>query len=180
MPDAMVREYLNLAERYDLLVFLDIQMGSSSVDAEVARVLEYLRNPRVHLALDPEFVAPPGRPPGVVIGGLEAAEINRAQTMLQRLVEEERLSNKILVVHQFQPTMILNKPALQDFPDVDLVIDMDGFGSSEAKLSKYALFVRGERAEHGGLKLFYQHDTDLLMPDQVARLVPQPDVVIYQ
>jgi hypothetical protein len=180
MPDETVRRYLAVAEQHELLVFLDIQLGHSTVDAELPHVLGYLEQPRVHLALDPEFATGPDHAPGTVIGGIDAAEINRAQETLQRLVEEHRLPDKILIVHQFVPSMIRNKGEIQDFPNVDLVIDQDGFGLSSQKVANYDQFVRADGAEHGGFKLFYTQDTDLMAPEQVVALTPQPDVVIYQ
>lgn len=180
MPDETLRRYLTVAEQHDLLVFLDIQLGHSTVDAELPRILEYLQQPHVHLALDPEFATGPDHAPGTVIGGIDASEINRAQETLQRLVEEHRLPDKILIVHQFVPSMIRNKGEIQDFPNVDLVIDQDGFGLSGQKVANYDQFVRADGAEHGGFKLFYEQDLDLMTPEQVVSLTPQPDVVIYQ
>lgn len=180
LDDAHVREYLDAAKQEDLLMFLDIQMGHSTVEAELPHVLPYLQDPRVHLALDPEFATPPDQEPGDVIGGMDAAEINKAQEALQKLVDEYHLPNKILVIHQFWPEMIRNKEALQQFPNVDLVIDMDGFGAANEKIAGYERFVKEDRAEHGGFKLFYEQDTGLMTPDQVNRMEPQPDLVIYQ
>jgi hypothetical protein len=180
LDDAQVQEYLDAARKEDLLMFLDIQMGHSTVEAEVPHVLPFLRDPRVHLALDPEFATPPDQEPGDVIGGMDAAEINKAQEALQKLVDEYRLPNKILVVHQFWSEMIRNKEALQQFPNVDLVIDMDGFGPASDKIAGYERFVKEDGAAHGGMKLFYEQDTGLMPPEQVDGLEPQPDVVIYQ
>ncbi|MCM8747739.1 hypothetical protein NET02_01105 [Thermomicrobiaceae bacterium CFH 74404] len=180
MPEETLRRYLAAAEQHDLLVFLDIQLGHSTVDAELSRILGYLEQPRVHLALDPEFATGPDHAPGTIVGGVDASDINRAQEMLQRLVEEHRLPDKILIVHQFVPSMIRKKSEIQDFPNVDLVIDQDGFGRSEQKVANYEQFVRADGAEHGGFKLFYAQDLDLMMPEQVVALTPQPDVVIYQ
>lgn len=180
MSDDMVKQWIALADKYDLLLFLDIQMGSSTVEQEFPHVLPYLKNPRVHLALDPEFVVPAGQRPGVVIGSMDVGQINAAENLLQKLVEENRLPNKILVVHQFLPEMILNKGALQDQPNVDTVIDQDGFGGPELKSANYEHFVKGDGAEHGGFKLFYKQDDPLMTPQDVEQLDPQPDVVIYQ
>ena len=76
--------------------------------------------------------------------------------------------------------MIRNKEALQQFPNVDLVIDMDGFGPASDKIAGYERFVKEDGAAHGGMKLFYEQDTGLMPPEQVDGLEPQPDVVIYQ
>lgn len=178
MPGEMLDAYIALAAEHDWLVILDLQMGHSTIDAEFARVEPYLRNPRVHLALDPEWVTP--GPPGTVIGSMDASMINRAQELLQALVEREHLPNKLLIVHQFTRDMITNKASITDEPGVDLVIDIDGFGYAAAKQSEYQAFVQDDGAEHGGMKLFYTQDADLMTPETASNLVPQPDVIIYQ
>jgi hypothetical protein len=68
MPEALIREWIGLAEQYGALIVLDIQMGTSSVDEEIGRVLQYLDSPYVHLAVDPEWAMPPGVAPGTIIG----------------------------------------------------------------------------------------------------------------
>ncbi len=178
LPGEVIDAYIALAAEHDWLVILDLQMGHATIDAEFARVEPYLRNPRVHLALDPEWVTP--GPPGTVIGSIDAAMINRAQELLQGLIDREGLPNKLLIVHQFTRDMITNKAAIADEPGVDLVIDIDGFGYAAAKQSEYQAFVQDDGAEHGGMKLFYTQDADLMTPGTVSDLIPQPDVVIYQ
>ena len=180
MSDKQLLPYLEIAEREDLLIVLDLQVGLSSVAAELERVRPYLENPRVHLALDPEFRMPPGTAPGTVIGSMDASEINLAQQFLQAIVEEHQLPNKILIVHQFQPSMVTNKADIGSFPNVDFVLDVDGFGGQGAKLRDYEDFVVRDGAEYGGIKLFYGYDRDLLTPLQLAQLTPVPDVIIYQ
>ncbi len=180
MSDSLVKQWIDIADKYDLLLFLDIQMGSSSVEKEFPHVLPYLKNPRVHLGLDPEFVVSGDQRPGVVIGSLDVSQINTAQDLLQKLVEENHLPNKILIVHQFLPDMILNKEALKEQPNVDLVIDQDGFGAPAQKIANYERYIKADGAEHGGFKLFYKQDNPLMTPEQVEQLDPQPDVIIYQ
>lgn len=181
MPADLIESQIAFARANDLLVILDVQMGHSTVDAELQRLLPYLADSRVHLALDPEWAMQTGVRPGAVIGGMDASAINRAQEILANLVREERLpGSKVLVVHQFDEGMIRNRDQLRTFPGVDLVIDMDGFGGREAKLANYRHFVADAGAAHGGLKLFYQDDVDLLLPANVGSLSPQPDLVIYQ
>ncbi len=180
MSDSMVKQWIDIADKYDLLLFLDIQMGSSSVQQEFPHVEPFLKNPRVHLGLDPEFVVSGDQRPGVQIGSLDVSQINVAQELLQKLVEENHLPNKILIVHQFLPDMIINKGDIKDLPNVDLVIDQDGFGTPAQKIGNYQRFVKQDGAEHGGFKLFYKQDHPLMTPEQVEQLDPQPDVIIYQ
>src|SRR5688572_17512370 len=111
----------------------------------------YLDYEHVHVALDPEFAVVGDNPtPGIPVGTLDAAEINEVQEMLDAHVRQRGLQrNKILIVHQFGdpnvgdgvPFMIQNKQTLQTRPNVDLVIDADGFGTPDAKVSKYNLMT---------------------------------------
>ena len=180
LPSSLLEQYLALAEAHDMLVILDLQIGWSSVEAEVSAVLPYLANPRVHLALDPEWTMPTGVRPGDEIGSMDASAINVAQTMLHDLVATKHLPDKLLIIHQFTPGMISNKSSIAEVSGVDLTIDIDGFGYAAAKISEYNAFVEDDAIEHGAMKLFYQLDVDLMSPARVSALVPQPDVVIYQ
>lgn len=40
--------------------------------------------------------------------------------------------------------------------------------------------IAGQPLEHAAIKLFYEHDPDLLDPAGVMRLTPTPSVVVYQ
>lgn len=180
MSDGLVQQWIDIAEQHDLLLIFDIQMGSSTVEAEVQHLLPYLENPRVHLALDPEFVTTPGTPPGGSIGTLDASAINQAQQMVKGVVDEHDLPNKIVMVHQFIPEMISNKDQIENVEGIDLVIHQDGFGAPEDKIANYDRFVAAEGAKHGGFKVFYQQDQPVLTPGQLMDLTPQPDVVTYQ
>ena len=78
-----VKRYIDLACKHDMLIFLDTQVGLSDAETEVEGLLEYLEQPHVHAALDPEFAMPPGEIPGKSVGTMDAAEINAAQGVLQ-------------------------------------------------------------------------------------------------
>lgn len=176
----MLNGYLDTAAAAGILVFLDIQARHSDVPSEIDRILPYLQRDYVHVALDPEFAIAPGEIPGQAIGSLDAAQINQSQALLQQVAEEYGTPNKILIVHQFLEDMITNKNASDDYDRVDLVIDTDGFGPSHVKKTKYGWFIAADQAEYGGLKLFYQYDIDLMLPEDVLSLTPIPDVIIYQ
>ena len=178
--DATVRRYAALAEELDMLLFLDLQIGRSSVEAELERVLPYLRYPQVHLALDPEFAVGPGQIPGAIFGSLHADEINRAQAMLQELVEAERLPPKLLIVHQFVDSMVQDGDSIQQYPDVELIIDMDGFGTAEVKRAIYQRYASRPYAFNAAIKLFFEQDTGVMSAEDVLSLEPRPVVVIYQ
>ena len=172
-------EYIQLACEDDLLVFLDLQIGRSDVESEITKILPYLEQPHVHVALDPEFAMSQGEVPGESIGSLDAADVNAAQTFLQSALgglEAGDLPDKILIVHQFTGNMLTNSELIRDVPRVKLVVDMDGFGPSEIKRVKYGWYAAP--AEHSGIKLFFRQDVDLMSEQEVLEL--NPDVIIYQ
>jgi hypothetical protein len=180
MAEEEVEEYVALADRRGFLLILDLQVGRGEVEEELARIARYLRLPFVHVALDPEFAMSGDQVPGVDIGGLDAEEINRAQLFLQRLVLEHGLPPKMLIVHQFLDSMITEGEAIERYPGVELVIDMDGFGPAEVKGVKYARFASRSYAQRAGIKLFFEHDPDLMTEAEVMALQPRPTLVVYQ
>jgi hypothetical protein len=128
MADSTVARVLSWAEPDSLLVFLDIQPGLSTVRSEVEALLPFLRHPRVHLALDPEFAMAPGQVPGREMGSMPASEVNVAIELLSALVREHDLPPKILVVHRFTRRMLPDPEAIRSDPAVQVVLNMDGFG----------------------------------------------------
>jgi hypothetical protein len=163
-----------------MLLFLDLQIGRSTVEDEIEKVLPYLRDPRVHLALDPEFAVDGKHAPGDVIGSLSAEDIDAAQSMLQELVVDNRLPPKILMVHQFLDGMVRGGESINHYQGVDLIIDMDGFGPAAVKRATYEEYATKTYAAHAAIKLFLDHDPDLMSEQDVLLLNPPPAVVIYQ
>ena len=155
-------------------------MGRSTIEREIVNVAAYLAHPHVHLAPDPEFAWGPGVTPVEDIGYLTAAQIDQAQAMLEQIAVENDLHSKILIVHQFPTGMIRNKQSIGAYERVELVIDMDGFGSPAAKLATYDAVITADNVRYPGVKLFYDHDRPLLSPAEVLALDPQPVVIIYQ
>lgn len=158
---------------------LDIQPGRSSVGAEIDALEPFLSEPDVDLALDPEFQMDVCEVPGRQIGSLRAADVNLALDRLAAIIETRGLPPKVLIVHQFRNDMLPDKKAIRRSPMVDLVLDMDGFGSQSLKLSSYREIMR-QPLQHAGIKLFYRQDSGLFSPAQVMSLKPIPAVVIYQ
>jgi hypothetical protein len=177
---AVIEEYADLAAAHRMLLILDLQVGRSSVPAEVETLRSILRRSHVHLALDPEFAMGPGQRPGQQLGSLDADAINEAIGLLADVATAEDLPNKVLIVHQFAESMITRKDAIRDDPRVDVAVVMDGFGGRGIKIRHYHRFVRDEPVEFAGIKLFLEHDTDVLAPEDVLDLEPVPDVIIYQ
>jgi hypothetical protein len=176
VDEATLRDYVELACEEGLFIFLDLQIAHSDVETELERILPYLELAHVHVSIDPEWAMAEGETPGDVIGSLDAADINKAQAMIEHFVEEHDLPDKILIVHQFTDGMITNRALIRDYPRVKLVIDMDGFGPSEIKRVWFARYAGA--AEYSGIKLFFHQDPDLMSEQQVLEL--RPNVIIYQ
>jgi hypothetical protein len=176
-----VQTYIDVAREHQMLLFLDVQVGWSDPLTEVRRLAPYLAEPFVHVALDPEFATAAKREaPGLAIGMLTAEQVNAVQDYLGRLVRDEGLPPKILVVHQFLEAMLDSPERFARTPGVSLVIDMDGFGTPALKLFKYDRYALAPYAEYPGIKLFERWDTPLMTPSAVLALPDPPRLVIYQ
>src|SRR5205085_115709 len=129
MRDSMVNEIYSWAKSKNALLILDVQVGTSTVPAELPRLRPFLENPDVHLAIDPEFaMATRGVPPGKKIGTLDAKDINWAIQWLDEIVRSKHLPPKILIVHRFTRAMVTNASQIKPTPNVQVVMDMDGWG----------------------------------------------------
>lgn len=170
------QEYIDVACQNGLFMFLDLQIGRSDVATELNKVLPYLDNSNVHIAIDPEFTMHGDEVPGETIGHLTADEINEAQRIIDDYVTANNLPDRVLIIHQFDESMIEGKENIGRYDHVRLVIDMDGFGPKETKLRKFGLYA--QPAEYGGIKIFYKQDTPPMTEEEVESL--DPDVIIYQ
>ena len=181
MPPELISEYVELARERGMHVFLDEQIGWSDPLTEVKKLEPFLREPFVHVAIDPEFATKrAGSRPGLAIGGVTGAEINEVQRYLASIVATEGIPPKILMVHQFTPWMVTDRADIVDLFEVDLSIDMDGFGGIGIKLQHYDLFAVPEPSERPAIKVFLRYDTPVLTPEQIQALDPRPDIIVYQ
>ncbi len=178
--DALIEQVAGWAESKGWLLFLDIQVGRSTVAKELEWLVPWLRKPWVHLGLDPEFAMPADGVPGKRIGSLDATDVNVAVDLLARLVEEEQLPPKLLVVHRFTERMLTNGQQIRLDPRVQVILHMDGFGSPALKRSIYDLIVTRKPIQFAGLKLFYKNDHPMLTPAQILTLRPVPLYIQYQ
>lgn len=177
---ADIRQYSELAKENDALLILDVQLGRASVMDEV-RILEpFLKQPHVQLAIDTEYAIEEGQVPGVDLGSVDGSEIQEAVEYLDRMVEEEGIPDKLLMVHQFDLGIVTSKQEIRPTENVEVVLHADGFGGPEAKFSKYGMLVRAQPMQYGAFKVFYQQDAPVLEPSQVLALDPAPAIVTYQ
>lgn len=185
MPFKEIDKVLAMAEKIDALVFIDIQVGLSNLQSELPEFEKYLKMPHVHFGIDPEFSMKTGAKPGTRVGTFDAADINYATDYLAKLVKENNLPPKILVVHRFTQAMVTNYKSIKLRPEVQVVMDMDGWGHQARKFNTYKMFIHREPVQFTGFKIFYKNDlkeanSHILQPEEVLKLKPRPVYIQYQ
>ncbi len=185
MPNHQIDSIVNWAKEIDAITFVDIQVGHSSVKAEVAALENYLKMPKMHLGIDPEFSMKGGEVPGSKIGTFNAADINDAIDFLQDLVKKNNLPPKILVVHRFTQGMVRGYDQIKKVPEVQVVMDMDGWGDKILKKSSWLRYIYREPVMFTGFKLFYKNDiktgsNQLYSPEELLKFTPTPNYIQYQ
>jgi hypothetical protein len=180
MADTLIENMAKLAESKGYLLILDVQVGKSTVAAELEPLVPYLKRPYVHLALDPEFSMKGKEPPGKKIGTMDAADVNVAIALLTKLVDENKLPPKLLIVHRFTQSMLTNHEKITRDPRVQVIIDMDGFGPPHLKLDSYKAYVHKRPVQYFGIKLFYKNDKPRFTAEDVMQLSPIPQYIQFQ
>lgn len=184
MPDSEITKAIQLADSVNGIVFLDIQIGLSTLQSELPRLTKFLMLNNVHLAIDPEFSMKSAKKPGTSIGTLDAADVNYAMDLLANIVKEHHIPPKILVVHRFTSEMLTNYKNIITRPEVQVVINMDGFGSPVLKKSTYHYFIYRQPVQFTGFKVFYKNDVKtggrIMNPTEILALQPQPVYIQYQ
>ncbi len=185
MPGHQIDTIVAWAKEIEAQVFVDIQVGHSSVKDEVLSLEKYLQMPQVHLGIDPEFSMKGGERPGSKIGTFTAEDINDAIDYLAEVVRKNNLPAKVLVIHRFTQGMVTGYDRIKIVPEVQVVIDMDGFGDKILKRSTYLRYVYNEPVQFTGFKLFYKNDTKkspdgLYTPAELLKFTPKPIYIQYQ
>jgi len=168
------------------VLILDVQPGLSDLSDEITRLDPFLTQPDVHLAVDPEFTMGDKSVPGRKIGTLNYQQINSVIDHLSQLVIEHKLPPKILVIHRFTKKMVTDFDRVKSDPNVQVVLDMDGWGTPQNKIATYKAVVSLEGGVlYPGIKLFYKNDTKypphrLLSKEEVLNLQPPPLYIQYQ
>jgi hypothetical protein len=184
MPDTLIEKVYSWAQTRNAILFLDIQVGLSNVQAEVPRLEPFLKRPNIHLGLDPEFSMKSGDPPGRKIGTMSSSDVNWTVTYLSNLVKANNLPPKVLVVHRFTRKMLTDAKNIRLDPRVQIVIDMDGWGAPWLKFDSYRDYIQADPVQFTGFKLFYHNDTKkgepLLTPGELLRVNPVPLYIQYQ
>ena len=185
LPDNIIDQVYGWARESHAIMFIDIQTGHDNIRTVLPRFEWLLKNPDVHLGMDPEFnLIKSGKIPGTKIGTYDASDINYASGFLRDLVKKYNLPPKVFIVHRFTRNGVTNARKIALHPEVQMVMNMDGWGAPWLKRDSYKSYVVAEPVEYTGFKLFYHNDTKkgnpLLTPKEVLRLDPQPLYIQYQ
>ena len=185
MPDTQIDKALAIAEKIDGIVILEVQAGLADLMGEIRALEPYLSKPQVHLAIDPEFAMKYGGAPGTRVGTVDATDVNAAAEYLAELVRENDLPPKILVVHRYTRYMVTHATDIVPLPEVQIIMDMDGWGPPAQKYASYNSYIYPEPVQFTGFKLFYKNDirragSRLLTPAEILDLTPQPIFIQYQ
>ncbi|MGG1629524.1 hypothetical protein [Rossellomorea sp. NRS-1567] len=175
-----IEEYVELAEKHDALVLLDIQLGTDTVMEQVKMVEKWLMHPHVHLAIDTEFHVAEGEKPGEDLGQVDGKEIQKAVEYVSELTEKNNLPDKLVLVHQFTSDVLTNKEAIQPTDNVEVAINFDGWGASADKQALYGKYIRNEPKQYGAFKIFYDKDVPVMEPEDVLKMEPSPAIINYQ
>lgn len=173
---AMIEKVYGWAKSRNALMFVDLQVGQSTLQAELPWIEKFLVRPDVHLGIDPEFSMKNGGIPGKRIGTYDAADINYATRFLADLVEKHKLPPKILVVHRFTPKGVTNARNIKLDPRVQVVMHMDGFGAPWLKRDTYWRDIKREPVQFAGWKQFTKakNDRPPTPRSEILRLWPVP------
>jgi hypothetical protein len=182
MDSALIEKVAGWAAKRNALMFLDVQIGQSTLKAELPRFEAFLKRPNFHLGIDPEFSMKDGSIPGKKIGTFDAADINYAREYLEGLVTQYKLPPKVLVVHRFTQRGVTNYKHIKLDARVQIVMDMDGFGPPVLKRSTFRKWIKGEPVQFVGWKQFYKPRNDLPRTTiaEILRLKPRPLYIQYQ
>jgi hypothetical protein len=175
---SVLKRYLKEARQLNGRLILDIQPGRASVKSEVGHFRKFLKKPDVDIAIDPEWNVGRREEPGRDQGSIGAGELNKVSAKMQRLIDEENLPDKMMIVHQFRAGSIRNGDNTKQRDGVDVVFNFDGIGSPSAKRAGYRNLH--EPGIFDGFSLFYRLDSNMMSAGKVMDLNPRPDYVMYQ
>ena len=186
MEDTEIDKVLAMANKINAIMFLDIQVALSDIQTELPVFEKYLKLPNVHVGIDPEFSMKTGARPGKVVGTMDGeSDVNFVINYLSKIVQENKLTPKILVVHRYTRGMLTNFAKIKPTPEVQVVMHMDGWGGKDKKISTYKSFIYTEPVQFTGFKIFYKNDTKepdtkIFEPSELLKLNPRPIYIQYQ
>jgi hypothetical protein len=174
--------HLDAAAANGMHVVFDLQTGRTRFPDQAREYESLWLQPHASIALDPEWrVGPDERPGGGRIGTVDAAEVNETIDYIDSLITANGLPPKMCIVHQFAESMITNKQQIRGTDNVQVLIQMDGFGTLDLKRGTWRRVVSTlPEGAFTGWKNFYDEDRPTPTPAETMANEPQPRFVSYQ
>ena len=182
-PISTFEEWIDTARENGAYVILDLQPGREDFLSQAMFYEELLKLPFVGLALDPEWRLKPDQVHLQQVGQVDASEVNQVIHWLADLVRDNGLPQKMIIVHQFRTSMIQNREILEQRPELQLVIQMDGDGTEAQKDSTFSQLKAGAEGAFWswGWKNFFDEDEPgPPTPESTMGKDPSPVYVSYQ
>lgn len=185
VAESVVDDYLREARAAKGLLLINIQPGHAAFMDEVKNYEKYLKEPDVGIALDPEWSMKPKQKPGVYYGQTTGDVISEVGAYMADIVKEHDLPEKVLVFHQMNGYVVKDEAKIEPHPGVVVVKSVDGLGPKHTKIVTYNYLSKNLAPHvHAGFKLFFDEDTQnghkLMTPEEVLKLVPEPEYVLYE
>jgi hypothetical protein len=178
-----LRPWVEAAGQAGIYVVLDLQPGRTDFLTQARLYQPLLELPFVGLALDPEWRLRADEVHLTQIGQVGIDEVNEVITWLASLTRDNALPQKLLVLHQFQVRMIIDRERLDTSRDeLAIMVHADGQGTQPMKQDTWRVLHQDAPAPVSwGWKNFYDEDSPTLTPEQtIAQVVPLPQLVTYQ
>ena len=177
-PD-VIATYLDAARAAGGRLVLDIQPGRSKPIAEVRALEPWLLQPDVDVAIDPEWNVGRRGVPGSTTGTISARQLDKVSAYVARLVRDNGLPQKTLVVHQFREGSVRGRDRVdQRGEEVAVTLNFDGIGTPAAKIGGYRAL--SEPGLFNGFSVFVSRDSNAMGFRRIAALEPPADYVMYQ
>ena len=178
-PIETFQPWVDFAGENGMYVILDLQSGRDDFLSQAVQYEELLKLPHVGLALDPEWRLEDDQVHLEQIGSVGGAEVNQVIDWLGDLVRDNGLPQKMLIVHQFQHRMIVDRETIEQRPELQVVIQMDGQGPIPTKEETYSVLTSGTEDAHWrwGWKNFF--DEDVPGPPSPASVITKEPALIY-
>lgn len=180
-PVSELRPLVDAAQQAGMAVVLDLQPGRTDFLTQARLYEELLLEPNVGLALDPEWRLEPDQVHLRQIGSVGVDEVNEVVAYLADLTRDNRLPQKLMILHQFRLSMIEGRERLDTSrSELAMMIHVDGQGTQPAKQETWRALRADPPDVRWGWKNFHDEDVPMLTPQQTMGIDPVPDLVSYQ
>ncbi|WP_262380684.1 hypothetical protein [Bacillus infantis] len=96
------------------------------------------------------------------LGTDNGKEVQEAIEYVSNLTAENRLPDKMVIVHQFAENVLFNNDSTHPTDNTEVVINFDGYRLDAIKSVGYNEFVQEQPIQYGGFKVFYKKDVPFM------------------